>query len=150
MPALTTVTLDMNYAFYHKRTVHTKSSSPSSPSLLDITSALQEYLQFIVSFTHYSFSIHNSRSSIHPHNTIHQSPPLYSPRNTLPRNPHHLFVHRITFILPFNLFHAAQSYSHPAPPPCFNRLLHINTCNSRDGSSRLLSDLLHCLSPRRR
>ena len=58
-------------------------------------------------------------------------------------------MRRITFIFPFNPFHAAQSYSLPAPP-CFNRLLQINTCNSRDGSSRLLSYLLHSLSPRGR
>ncbi len=76
--------------------------------------------------------------------------PLYTPRNTLPCKPHHFSVRRITFIFPFNHFHAAQSYPLPAPPPCFNLFLQINTCNSRDGSSRLLSDLLHRLSTRGR
>ena len=60
MPSLTAVTLEKEYAFIEKKTVLTKSLISSSPSLLDITPALQEYLQFIVSFTHFSFSIHNS------------------------------------------------------------------------------------------
>ena len=54
MPSLTTVTLNKGAAFKHKKTIHTKSSSPSPPSFLDITPALQQYLQFIVSFTHNS------------------------------------------------------------------------------------------------
>ena len=44
MPSLTTVTLDKGRAFRNKKTVHTKSSSSSSPSFLDITPALQYYL----------------------------------------------------------------------------------------------------------
>ena len=52
MPSLTTVTLIEYYAFHNKKTVHTKSSSPSSPSFLDITPALQQYLSFPLSFTH--------------------------------------------------------------------------------------------------
>ena len=44
MPSLTTVTLDDYYVFAIKETVHTKSSSSSSPSFLDITPALQQYL----------------------------------------------------------------------------------------------------------
>ena len=51
MPSLTTVTLDKEYAFQNKETLHTKSSSSSPPSFLDITRALQQYLKFIVSFT---------------------------------------------------------------------------------------------------
>ena len=53
MPSLTAVTLNKEYAFKEKKTVHTKSFISSSPSLLDITPALQEYLQFIVSFRRY-------------------------------------------------------------------------------------------------
>ena len=53
MPSLTTVTLDKEYAFKCQKTIHTRSSFFSfSPSFLDITAALQEYLQFIVSFTY--------------------------------------------------------------------------------------------------
>ena len=44
MPSLTTVTLDKRYAFYYKITIHTKSSSSSSLSFLDITSALERVL----------------------------------------------------------------------------------------------------------
>ena len=53
MPSLTTVTLNKGSAFSEKKTIHTRSSFFSfSPSFLDITAALQEYLQFIVSFTY--------------------------------------------------------------------------------------------------
>ena len=51
MPSLTTVTLHKRWAFYKRKTVNTESSSSFPPSFLDITPALQEYLQFIVSFT---------------------------------------------------------------------------------------------------
>ena len=55
MPSLTTVTLNKGRAFNHKETVHTKSSpSSSSPSSLDITPALSDYLSFPPSFTHLS------------------------------------------------------------------------------------------------
>ena len=57
IPSLTTVTLEYYYVFANKKTVHTNSSSSSSPSFLDITPALQHYLQFVVSFTHNSSSI---------------------------------------------------------------------------------------------
>ena len=60
MPSLTNVFLDMYNAFREKTTIHTKSFISSSSSFLDITPALQHYLQFIVSFTRYSFSVHNS------------------------------------------------------------------------------------------
>ena len=68
MPSLTTVTLCKKWAFYKKKSVQTKSSFSSSPSVLDITPALQEYLQFIVSFTFSSqhriavFTSHNNYS----------------------------------------------------------------------------------------
>ena len=44
IPSLTTVTLEYYYVFANKKTVHTNSSSSSSPSFLDITSALMLYL----------------------------------------------------------------------------------------------------------
>ena len=52
MPSLTTVTLNKENAFDYKKTVHTKSLSSSSPSFLDITPALQQYLKYPLSFTH--------------------------------------------------------------------------------------------------
>ena len=74
MPSLTTVTLTKGYAFKYKKTIHIKSVSPSPPSFLDITRALQQYLQFIVSFTRLShpntkspFSFHTTVSSFIPH-----------------------------------------------------------------------------------
>ena len=86
MPSLTTVSLDKRYAFKSKKTVHTKSSSPFPPSSLDITPALQQYLQFIVSFTHISSSnphpcSYQLQSQQHHHNHI-QTPPI--PHNHLP------------------------------------------------------------------
>ena len=54
IPSLTTITLDDDYVFAIKETVHTNSSSSSSPSFIDITPALQHYLQFIIYFTHNS------------------------------------------------------------------------------------------------
>ena len=52
MPSLTIVTLNEYYAFKYKKTVHTKSPSSSSPSFLDITPAIQQYLKYPLSFTH--------------------------------------------------------------------------------------------------
>ena len=54
MPSLTTVTLNEYYAFSHIEAIQTKSYSSSSPSFLDITPALQQYLSFHLSFTHNS------------------------------------------------------------------------------------------------
>ena len=69
MPSLNTVSLDKRYAFSKKKTVHTKSSSSSSSSsFLDITPALQQYLQFIVSFTHHSHP--NTKSPLSLRTTI--------------------------------------------------------------------------------
>ena len=52
MPFLTTVTLNKGIAFTEKKTIHTKSSSPSSSSsFLGITPALQYYLS-LLSFTY--------------------------------------------------------------------------------------------------
>ena len=44
MPSLTDVALRKRYAFKRSKVVHTKSSSSSSLSLLDIPPALQDYL----------------------------------------------------------------------------------------------------------
>ena len=68
MPSLTTVTLNKGYAFKCKKAVHTKSSSSSPSSFIDITPALQYYLQFIVSFTHHSHP--NTKSPFSLHTTI--------------------------------------------------------------------------------
>ena len=75
MPSLTTVTLKKRSALRHKESVHTKSSSSSSPSFLDITPALQYYLQFIVSFTRHSHP--NTKSPFSLHTTIAPFPPHY-------------------------------------------------------------------------
>ena len=50
MPSLETVGLVKEHAFKQKKAVHSKSSSSSAPSLLDITPALSDYLSFL-SFT---------------------------------------------------------------------------------------------------
>ena len=51
--------LDKERAFKYRKTIHAKSTSSPSFSFLDITSALQQYLQFIVSSTRNS-SLHYS------------------------------------------------------------------------------------------
>ena len=58
MPSLTNVTLDTRYAFKSWKNMTTNSSSSSSPSFLDITSALQKYLpsSSSVSYPHSSHS----------------------------------------------------------------------------------------------
>ena len=86
MPSLNVVSLKKASAFQCKKTVHTKSPSPSPPSFLDITPALQQYLQFIVSFTHISSSnphpcSYQLQSQQHNHNHL-QIPPI--PHNHLP------------------------------------------------------------------
>ena len=80
MPSLTTVTLNKENAFDYKKTVHTKSLSSSSPSFLDITPALQQYLSSPLSFTHDSPSILSKR-------TIHTSQPSLSSYHTDPQFP---------------------------------------------------------------
>ena len=74
MPSLTTVDLDKKYAFRFKKTVHTKSSSSSSPSFLDITPALQYYLDAFVCCTILSL----------PSSTL--SLPITLPPNAFPTN----------------------------------------------------------------
>ena len=80
MPSLSTVTLDKIWAFYYKKTPNTKSSPSSSPSFLDITSALREYLNYPLSFTHDSASILSKR-------LIHTSLPSLSSHHTHPQFP---------------------------------------------------------------
>ena len=80
MPSLTTVTLNKENAFKEKKTVHTKSSSSSSPSFLDITPALQQYVKYPLSFTHDSPSILSIR-------VIHTSQPSLSSHHTDPQFP---------------------------------------------------------------
>ena len=64
IPSLTTVVLDKREAFsYWEKDVHVKSSSSSSPSFLDITPALQQYLSCPLSFTH-SFQSSSTLSSL--------------------------------------------------------------------------------------
>ena len=74
MLSLTTVILDKKWAFYKMSSVNSKSPSSSSPSFLDITPALQQYLQFIVSFTRHfhpnaksPFSLHTAITLFFPH-----------------------------------------------------------------------------------
>ncbi|KAM7458806.1 hypothetical protein BLSTO_00418 [Blastocystis sp. subtype 1] len=57
IPSLTYVTLEKECAFKYKETARTKSPSPSSPSFLDITYALQQYLSFPLSFTSNSLQL---------------------------------------------------------------------------------------------
>ena len=78
IPSLTTITLP--YAFKRRKTIHTKSSSSSSPSFLDITPALQQYLKYPLSFTHDSPSILSKR-------IIHPSYPSLSSHHTHPQFP---------------------------------------------------------------
>ncbi len=53
MLSLHTVVLNKQYAFDYATTINAKSSSSSPPSFLDITSALQYYLECSFSFTHH-------------------------------------------------------------------------------------------------
>ena len=80
IPSLTTVTLTKGWAFYYKKNTHTKSISPSSPSFLDITPALQQYLSFPLSSTHDSPSILSKR-------VIHTSLPSLSSHHSDPQFP---------------------------------------------------------------
>ncbi len=100
MPSLTTVTLNKEYAFYKKKTVHTNSSSSSSSSFLDITPALQEYLQFIVSFTHHSHP--NTKSPFSLHTTITPFLPHYHSFYSYRYIAHHAIKHSFKPILSFH------------------------------------------------
>ena len=74
MPSLTTVSLDKKYAFQFKKTVHTKCPSSSSPSSLDITPALQQYLSFPLSSTNCSSCHFSALSPSTPIRRFHYTP----------------------------------------------------------------------------
>ena len=120
MPSLTTVALNKYVAFHYKKTVHTKSPSPSSPSFLDITPALQKYLFFPLSFTHAShhqIHIHvqiNQISQQHHHNHI-QTPP--TPDIHLPRSSptHHKQPSILATPQPRHTTHLSKPQSTPSP-----------------------------------
>ena len=99
MPSLTTVTLNKEYAFQHKKTIHTKSPTSSSPSFLDITPALQYYLQFIVSFTRHSHpntkSPFSLRTTITPFLSQYHS--FYSYRHIARHATKHSFIPTLSF-----------------------------------------------------
>ena len=119
MPSLTTVALNKYVAFHYKKTVHTKSPSPSPPSFLDITPALQQYLQFIVSFTHISSSnphpcSYQLQSQQHHHNHIHISPTLHIhlPRSSIT---HHKQPSILATPQSHHTTHASKPQSTPSP-----------------------------------
>ncbi len=99
MPSLSTVTLSKNYAFYYKKNIHTKSSPSSSPSFLDITPALQHYLQFIVSFTRHSRTNTKSPFSFHTSITpfLHHYHYFYSYRYIVRHATKHSFMIILSF-----------------------------------------------------
>ena len=74
MPSLTTVTLNEYYAFKERITLHTKSPSSSSPSSLDITPALQQYLSFPLSSTNRSSCHFSALSPSTPIRRFHYTP----------------------------------------------------------------------------
>ena len=100
MPSLTTVDLLKGIAFLRKKTIHTKSTSSSSPSFLDITPALQQYLQFIVSFTHHSYP--NTKSPFSLHTTITPFLHHYHSFCSYRYIAHHAIMHSFTLILSFH------------------------------------------------
>ena len=97
MPSLTTVTLYKEWAFYKKKSVQTKSSFSSSPSVLDITPALQYYLQFIVSFTRHSHP--NTKSPFSLCTTITHFLPHYHSFYSYQYIARHVIKHSFTSIL---------------------------------------------------
>ena len=99
-PSLSTVILSKECAFYKKKSVHTKSPSSFSPLFLDITPALQEYLQFIVSFTHHSHC--NTKSPFSLHTTITPFLPHYHSFYSYRDIAHHAIKHSFTPILSFH------------------------------------------------
>ena len=107
MPSLTTVILSKEYAFSKKKSVHTRSPSPSSLSFLDITYALQRYLSFPLSFTSNSQQL------------LFLSP--YMPSKQLTEPTHHPSTHLITqqttpHLKNTPLIHATCRASHPGKP----------------------------------
>ena len=113
MPSLTTVTLDKIYAFQRKKTVHTKSPSPSSPSSLDITPALQQYLSFPLSSTNHSSCHFSALSPSTPIRRFHYTPSetLFTHFTIIVFLALILSIHPLRFILQFH------SHMLDYPPP---------------------------------
>ena len=107
MPSLTIVSLEKKYAFKNKKIVHTKSISSFFLSFLDITPVLQQYLQFIVSFTHLSHP--NTKSPFSLHITITPFLPHYHSFYSYLYIACHVIMHSFTLILSFH----SNSGDHP-------------------------------------
>ena len=98
MPSLTTVTLP--HAFQRRKTVHTKSPSSSSPSSLDITPALQQYLSFPLSSTNRSSCHFSALSPSTPIRRFHYTPSetLFTHSTIIVFLPLILSIHPLRFI----------------------------------------------------
>ena len=113
MPSLTTVSLDKEYAFKCKRTVHTKSPSSSSPSSLDITPALQQYLSFPLSSTNCSSCHFSALSPSTPIRRFH-----YTPSETLfTHSTIIVFLHLILSLRFLRFILQFHSHTLDYPPP---------------------------------
>ena len=104
MPSLTTVTLTKGRAFIYKKAVHTKSSSSSSPSSLDITPALQQYLSFPLSSTNRSSCHFSALSPSTPIRRFHYTPSetLFTHSTIIVFLALILSIHPLRFILQFH------------------------------------------------
>lgn len=112
MPSLTTVTLSKRLAFLKKKTVHTKSPSPSSPSFLDITPALQRYLSFPLSFKHKSSHVH--------HQLIQYNTNYIPPSSHIPPSFHSRLPYKPTTSIHHSSLPHSSPFHHlpiPSPPP---------------------------------
>ena len=113
MPSLTTVTLNKDSAFQRKKTVHTKSPSSSSPSSLDITPALQQYLSFPLSSTNHSSCHFSALSPSTPIRRFHYTPSetLFTHFTTIVFLPLILSIHSLRFIPQFHF----RTPDYPSP-----------------------------------
>ena len=113
MPSFTTVTLTEGIAFKRSSTVHTKSPSPSSPSSLDITPALLQYLSFPLSSTNHSSCHFSALSPSTPIRRFHYTPSetLFTHFTIIVFLALILSIHPLRFILQFH-FHTPDY-----PPP---------------------------------
>ena len=120
MPSLTTVTLDKKYVFNNKKTVHTKSPSSSSPSSLDITPALQQYLSFPLSSTNRSSCHFSALSPSTPIRRFHYTPSetLFTHSTIIIFLALILSIHPLRFILQFH------SHTLDYPPPIIHTPLY--------------------------
>ena len=127
MPSLTTVTLYKRYAFRKKNTIHTKSSSSSSLSFLDITPALSDYL---------SFPLFSYTTSICVNYNHHPSITRFHSMNTLT-------VHSITITIIIALFLSHSSQLHitiSSTSSCISKLLNNTTDNNTNKNTSLTSE----------